>query len=100
MNFQYEENGDGFLVTVAYSEQKIAIRSANEGINEGLNEGISEGINILMEQIKKVPAQRVPDLSKTLGVSAKTIERWISELRKKGLIEYRGSKKTGGYWAF
>ena len=52
-----------------------------------------------MEQIKKVPAQRVPDLSKTLGVSAKTIERWISELRKKRLIEYRGSKKTGGYWA-
>jgi len=29
---------------------------------------------------------------------AKTIERWIKKLREKGKIEFRGSKKAGGYY--
>jgi hypothetical protein len=32
-------------------------------------------------------------------VPAKTVERWLAELKGKGRIEYRGSKKTGGYFA-
>jgi ATP-dependent DNA helicase RecG len=33
-----------------------------------------------------------------LKTPAKTIERWIKQLRDEGEIEYRGSKKTGGYF--
>ena len=90
MNFQYEESGDGFLVTLSYLHQKTTSDSADEGINEGINE--------LLEQIRKIPGQRVPHYAKVLKASSKTIERWISELRERGAIEHRGSNKTGGYW--
>ena len=95
MDFQYEESGDGFLATLSYTLQKIT----SDSINRGINEGINEGINALLEQIKKAPGQRVPQYAKELSASSKTIERWIADLRERGAIDYRGSKKTGGYWA-
>jgi ATP-dependent DNA helicase RecG len=86
MIFGYEESGDGFLVTLSYSRQKITSGSADEGINA------------LLEQIRKTPGQRVPHYAKELNIPSKTIERWMTDLRDRGSIEYRGSKKTGGYW--
>lgn len=91
MLFSYKESGDGFLASLSYREQKIstAIKS---------NEGISEGIKLLLQYIKKTPGQRIPQLATGLNIPAKTIERWISELRKEQLVEFRGSKKAGGYY--
>ena len=31
-----------------------------------------------------------------LNIPLRTLQRWLKELKKKYLIEYRGSKKTGG----
>ena len=63
------------------------------------HEGISEGISLLLEHIRNVPGKRIPQLSVGLGLPAKTIERWIANLKRQGCIEYRGSKKAGGYYA-
>jgi len=99
MTFEYEESGDGFLVTLRYRKQKISSVSVpTEGITEGISEGISEGINLLLEHIRKAPGKRIPQLSEYLGTPSKTIERWIADLRRQGRIEYRGSKKAGGYY--
>ncbi len=95
MTFEYEESGDGFLVTLRYRKQKISSVSVP---TEGISEGISEGINLLLEHIRKAPGKRIPQLSEYLGTPSKTIERWIADLRRQGRIEYRGSKKAGGYY--
>jgi len=93
MAFRYEESGDGFLVSLSYQEQKISsIVAFDEGVNEGVNE--------LLTLIRNEPGKRIPRLAKALGVPAKTVERWIVVLKKKSLIEYRGSSKTGGYYTF
>lgn len=39
------------------------------------------------------------DLADMSGKSVPTIDRHIAVLIKEGLIEHRGSKKTGGYYA-
>ena len=39
------------------------------------------------------------DITDHFGVSLSTVNRTIRQLRKEGLIEYSGSKKTGGYHA-
>lgn len=39
------------------------------------------------------------DISTISGKSLPTIARHIDVLAKDGLIEYRGSRKTGGYYA-
>jgi len=65
---------------------------------EGASEGISEGVNRLLEFIRSYPGLRTPQISESLEVPAKTLERWIKRLREQGKIEFRGSTKTGGYW--
>ena len=32
-------------------------------------------------------------------VTHRTIERWLKDLKDDGKIEFRGAKKTGGYYA-
>ena len=40
-----------------------------------------------------------PQIAMLLGKGLSMVERTISEGIKKGVIEHRGSKKTGGYYA-
>jgi ATP-dependent DNA helicase RecG len=70
----------------------------NGGLNEGLNEGINEGIKSLLVYIEENPGKRITSIAAGIGKPAKTIERWIKKLRKDGKIEFRRSKKTGGYY--
>ena len=69
-------------------------------INEGLSEGLSEGLRVLLTVIKSTPGIKAKDLSPLLNQRPlKTIERQIKVLVSKHLIERRGSRKTGGYYA-
>lgn len=89
---QYAEKSGAFVVT-------FRKRGASEGINEGVNGGINEGISRLASYLAENPGKRVSAISRALDVPAKTIERWLKTLRERGAIEFRGSKKTGGYYS-
>ncbi len=65
--------------------------------SEGVSEGVFEGVNELLKYISKNPEKRVPQLAKALGSPAKTIERWVKQLKEEGKIEFKGSPKKGGY---
>jgi DNA-binding transcriptional ArsR family regulator len=67
------------------------------GISEGINEGIDEGVKSLLVLVQEMPGLRAPQLSKALGVPAKTLERWLKLLKEKNMIEFRGSRRFGGY---
>lgn len=86
------------------------INASNGGINEGINAssgGICGGINasgegitvVILKSIWGKPGIRVPEIASEVSRSKKTVERVVARLREHGLIEYRGSKKTGGYYA-
>lgn len=77
----------------------------NEGINEGVNDGVNEGVNDLDAALKQVysiikaaPGIKTNQISDKIGRSTATVERYLSALKKKDLIEHRGSAKTGGYY--
>ena len=53
----------------------------------------------VLDAVRQHPGYRVPQLSAAAGIPAKSIERHIAALIARGLIEHRGSKKTGGYYA-
>ena len=59
-------------------------------------EAINEAIN---EAIKTHPGINRPRLLKIVGKSRATVERALAALVKSGLVEHRGSKKTGGYFS-
>ena len=73
--------------------------SVGEGVNEGISEGVNEGIKTVLDFIGRTPGLRAPQISKALDIPVKTLERQIRKLREKGKIEFRGSPRTGGYWA-
>jgi len=97
----YRKAGDKVGETLTQN-QKVREESnagINEGSNAGINEGLNEGLKSLLVQVKLHPGTQTNSLSGFLNSrSTKTIERQIGILIKMGLIEHRGSKKTGGYW--
>ena len=71
----------------------------DEGIKGNFNEGINEGINQLLSVICSRPGARANKLATLIGKSRQTVERYVKTLKDCGQIEFRGSKKTGGYFA-
>jgi ATP-dependent DNA helicase RecG len=56
---------------------------------------LTEKLNIILDTINKNPAITINDLSKTLAVKKRTLERDIAELQKCGILKREGSKKNG-----
>lgn len=62
--------------------------------------GLNDGLKLLLDVIKNNLGIRAKDASELLeNRPVSTIEKQIRELISKGLIERRGSKKSGGYYA-
>ena len=85
----------------------------NEVINEPLNsndEPVNEPLNpngdpvndplktVVLRLIREQPGVSRPALVKLTGKSRATITRILSSLQGSGLVEHRGSDKTGGYY--
>ncbi|MBR3578565.1 MAG: winged helix-turn-helix transcriptional regulator [Bacteroidales bacterium] len=66
-------------------------------INDTINDKINDGVMATYTIIKLNPGIKRKDISTISGKSLPTIARHIDVLAKEGLIEYRGSRKTGGY---
>lgn len=81
MRLEYEELGNGYLVTLKYEEQKI-----------------SGGVSDLLEFIKANPGERTADFMNAFRASKRTIERWLKQLKDDHQIVFRGASKTGGYY--
>lgn len=48
--------------------------------------------------VLKKPGIKIKQVAELRGKSESTLKQQLSDLKKKGLIEYRGSKKNGGYY--
>ena len=77
----FEEFQHGFRVTV----------SKNGGVNGGVNE--------LLTFITNTPGLNTRQLVTQRNQPQRTLERWLKQLKEEQKIEYRGSSKTGGYYA-
>ncbi len=60
--------------------------------------GLSGGIKKVYDFVKKNPGHNTNYISEALSTPFKTVEKWITKLKQNGLIEFKGSKKTGGYY--
>ena len=76
-----------------------AQRPTNEKKNISAISALSAGQVKVLDCIKAHPGLKVPGIKAETGIPAKSIERHIKVLIARNLIEHRGSKKTGGYYA-
>ena len=73
------------------------IVSLDEGIIRPI-EGINAPQRVVLACLTAHPGYNVPQISDSTGIPAKSIERHVSALIARNIIEHRGSKKTGGYY--
>lgn len=73
-------------------------RILNEGLNEGINEGINKSLVDIINILKKEQGLNAIVISSRLKKGHSTVERYLSILREKKIVEYRGARKTGGYY--
>lgn len=71
-------------------------RIADEGVNEG--EGINELESLILTFLEKKPGAKGYEIAEYIQKGAATTERYLKSLKDKELIEYKGSRKTGGYY--
>ena len=75
----------------------MAFLETNGAINGAINEAI---INELIKVVQTIHNQRGInriELIDKIGKGKTTLDRYLKILKEGDLIEYRGSKKTGGY---
>ncbi len=93
---------NGFMVKVVFTRPA---RDAREQLGNsrqntpvsGENNGENNGEKKLILEIKRDPTMTQPQLAETLGFSLRKVNRIISTLRKRGVID-RVGKTKGGYW--
>ena len=83
----------GFF-TVTFMKRVKPNRDDDDRLNDRLNSREKRVIQILEE----TPGLRTNELSSMIEVSIPTLSRTLKNLIDLGLIEYRGAKKTGGYF--
>lgn len=87
----FEKTSTGFKVVFFRPEKNIPSIG-------GVSGGVSGGVNIL-EYIRRNPGRRAVHMIKVFNISKRTLERQLKKLREDGKIEFKGSPKTGGYYA-
>lgn len=70
----------------------------NGTINGTINDTINETEKLVYNRIIASPDISAVDLANESGKSIRTIMRALKHLAELNIIEYRGSKKTGGYF--
>jgi ATP-dependent DNA helicase RecG len=93
-----DEAGIVLVSTISNAVEEAINEGVNEGIIEGISEGIKERIVKTVGEIKENEGIKVRALAEKMGVSMQTIERDISIIKSLNLVEYKGSKKLGGYY--
>lgn len=106
-----EENCGGVLATIQRktiedvieernnnSDNNVGTNAPNVGINVGINAPevkLSDRQRIIISVIKANPFVTAKQLSETLSVTLRTIERDLSVMQKAHIIRHEGSNKTG-----
>ena len=77
----------------------------NGGVNGDVNGGVNGDVKSLPRSLREVynivhdnPGIKNKELAEIRKKSESTVEKQLTVLKKKELIEYRGSDKTGGYF--
>ena len=81
------------------SESLEGLNIPSDVISSAVERSLNQGQQSVYDCIQQNPGLKVPGISDETGIPAKSVERHIKALIALHLIEHRGSKKTGGYYA-
>ncbi|TAJ06667.1 DeoR family transcriptional regulator [Marinilabiliaceae bacterium JC017] len=98
MSFDYREMGNGFLVTLSYTNQKITKDVLKDvPINVLKDVPKERRLDLLLSLIKDNNSITLEQMAKACGVTIKTIKRDIDKLKADRRIKREGGRKDG-FW--
>lgn len=68
-------------------------------VGETINHAAETMCETISDTIKSNPGISLIGIVEKVGRSRATVARIVATLKKEGCVEYRGSKKTGGYFS-
>ena len=89
---------DKYLHADIEEKNELQIEGEEEKGKRGPSVPPKEKLDAVLNYIKEHPGCRSTELIFHTSYSQTTMDRCLFELKKKGLIEYTGSKKRGGYY--
>ena len=89
---------DEYLHADIEEKNELQIEGEEEKGKRGPSVPPKEKLDAVLNYIKEHPGCRSTELIFHTSYSQTTLDRCLFELKKKGLIEYTGSKKRGGYY--
>ncbi|MGE4300952.1 MAG: Fic family protein [Victivallaceae bacterium] len=90
-------NDCGIFIDFMLNEILQTLKQHQNAEGVGVNVGVNVGVKIL-EYIKQNPGCRANAIAAAVGITTRTVERHIRDLKERGEIEFRGAPKTGGYF--
>ena len=79
-------------------KESVQLESGEEKGKKGSSIPPKEKLDAVLHYIKDHPGCRSTEIISHTSFSQTTMDRCLFELKKEGLIEYTGSKKSGGYY--
>jgi len=71
--------------------------SSPHAVSEKMSEEMSEKEGAILQLLIAQPKMTASALASMLGVTSRTVERYLSALQSKGKVQRVGARK-GGYW--
>ena len=84
------------VITIAVS--KLINGGVDGGVNGGVNDGVRKEIIKLVTLIMNNEGIKTIYIAEKREWTKRTTERYLKQARQFGIIEYKGSPKTGGYY--
>ena len=64
----------------------------------GVNGGVNGGVTSIVEYIREHPGCRANTIADAVQVPLRSVQRYLSQLKKENIIEFRGAPRNGGYF--
>ena len=71
--------------------------TVNGRVNDIVNDAINENEQAIINLLIVTPGLNASEIANHIGKSVRTTMRYIKSLQEKGIVEFRGAPKTGGY---
>lgn len=97
----HNRKGEGITkgITEGISKGVVAkVEGVIEGVIEGVTDDVKDKIKKILLVIYKEEGVKTGDIAKTAEIPAKSVERYVGQLKEAGLIEFKGAPRTGGYF--
>ncbi len=92
MYFEFEENSGGFLARTGYKKQKITSELTGNVTKDVTKD---QQIKMILKFIIENPKIKTEEIAVNLGITRRTIQRKIEEMKAQNLIKRTGGRKLG-----